>query len=71
MAQICENGEYGIKVDKNKALEYYEKVADVEPEAMVSIGSEFYQRNEYGQAVILFEKAAKSGNNTAINNLGT
>lgn len=71
MAQIYESGEHGMKVDKGKALELYESCIEEEPEAMASVGLECYNREDYVQAVRLFNKAAELGNTTALNNLGT
>ena len=71
LAQITENGEFGYRVDKNKALEYYESVVDEEEEAMNRIGMERYEKGDYRKAVELFTKAAENGNANAINNLGT
>lgn len=71
MAQILENGEFGVQEDKRKAYELYESVVTEEDEAMNSIGSICYAQQDYYRAVELFDKACEMGNAAAMNNLGT
>lgn len=70
IAQIYEKGEYGVVVDKKKALQLYQDAADHE-EAMNSIGFFLYERGDLKRAADFFRKSADKGNATGLNNLGT
>ena len=69
IAQIYENGEYSVVIDKEKALQLYQE--STSEEAMNGIGSIYYEKGDYKKALEYFKKSAEKGNQIGLNNLGT